>query len=184
LSSWTSHTVLSARERIETIASKFHTSPEVIRSVNQIPPKMVLRAGSTILVPRMSTEATSVDSDITQKVAENAKMLIAPDEPETKRIFVRAGKRDTLAGIARVYHVSVMQVREWNSLHRDVLSSGQRLTLEVPYRSNYRGVDRVVQVRSRPVAQHRVAAAAPIRVHTMAKKGNITLVSEHTPRKN
>ncbi|MDB5991028.1 MAG: lytic transglycosylase [Herbaspirillum sp.] len=184
LSSWTSHTVLSARERIETIASKFHTSPEVIRSVNQIPPKMVLRAGSTILVPRMSTEATSIDSDITQKVAENAKMLIAPDEPDTKRIFVHAGKRDTLAGIAKLYHVTVMQVKEWNSLHRDVLSNGQRLTLEVPYRSSYRGVDRVVQARSHPVAQRRVAAAAPIRVHAMAKKGNITLVSERTSRKN
>jgi membrane-bound lytic murein transglycosylase D len=186
LSSWTSHTVISARERIETIASKFHTSPEVIRSVNQIPPKMVLRAGSTILVPRLSTEATSVDSDISEQVADNAKMLIAPDEPDTKRIFVHAGKRDTLAGIAKRYGVSVNQVKQWNSLHRDALSNGQKLALEVPYRSSYRGVDRVVQPRSRSVVTSRrvVAGAAPIRVHAVTKKGNFTLASERTSRKN
>lgn len=171
LSSWTAHTVLSARERIETIASKFNTSPEVIRAVNQIPPKMVLRAGSTILVPKMSTEATSIDSDITQKLAESAKMLIAPDEPDTKRIFIKAGKRDTLIAIAKRYNVSVMQVKQWNSLHHDTLTSGQRLQLEVPYRSNQRGADRVVHA-ARTVVTHR-GSVAPIRVHAAIKKNPI-----------
>jgi membrane-bound lytic murein transglycosylase D len=169
LSSWTAHTVLSARERIETIASKFHTSPEVIRAVNQIPPRMVLRAGSTILVPKMSTELGSADSDISEQLAESAKMLIAPDEPDTKRIFVRAGKRDTLAGIAKRYKVSVIQVKQWNGLRRDTLASGQRLQLEVPYRSNPRGADRVV--RSRTVTRR--GGAAPIRVSASVKKNSL-----------
>ncbi|MDF3035728.1 MAG: LysM peptidoglycan-binding protein [Paucimonas sp.] len=52
LSSWTSHTVTTAREKIETIAKRFGTTPAVIREVNQIPPRMQLRAGSTILVPK------------------------------------------------------------------------------------------------------------------------------------
>ena len=178
LSSWTAHTVLSARERIETIASKFHTSPEVIRSVNQIPPKMVLRAGSTILVPKMSTEATSPDTDISQQLAESAKMLIAPDEPDTKRIYVHAGKRDTLAGIAKRFNVTIMQVKQWNGLHHDTLATGQKLQLEVPYRSTYRGVDRVVPARAKAAAPVRRAAAPA------TKRGNITLVSERTSRRN
>src|ERR1035437_5282987 len=40
LSSWTAHTVTTARERIETIASRFGTTPAVIREVNHIPPRM------------------------------------------------------------------------------------------------------------------------------------------------
>lgn len=181
LSSWTSHTVLSARERIETIASKFNTSPEVIRSVNQIPPKMVLRAGSTILVPKMSTEMASSDGDseISQKLAQSARMMIAPDEPDTKRIFVKAGRRDTLDGIARRYNVSASQVRVWNSLRHDSLSTGQRLQLEVPYRSNVRGNTPVLT--RRPAAN---AKGAPIRVHAApSKKSNITLASDHLARR-
>jgi membrane-bound lytic murein transglycosylase D len=186
LSSWTAHTVVSARERIETIASKFHTSPEVIRSVNQIPPKMVLRAGSTILVPRMSTDATDADTDISQKLAESARMLTAPDEPDTKRIYVHAGKRDTLAGIAKRFNVSILQVREWNALHHDTLANGQKLQIEVPYRSSYRGADRVVQTTTHKQAAVRRPGVTPIRVHAApaGKHGNITLASERAPRKN
>ena len=55
LSSWTTHKITSARERIETLASRFHTTPEVIRQANNIPSKSVLKAGSTILVPKTAS---------------------------------------------------------------------------------------------------------------------------------
>jgi membrane-bound lytic murein transglycosylase D len=130
LSSWTSHTVGSARERIETIAAKFDTTPAVIREVNHIPPRMLLKAGSTILVPK--TDAS--DTDITAEVADNATMAVTPDAPESRRIYVKVGKRDTLASIASRYHVSVGQVKAWNSLHHDGVSRGQSLQLQVPNR--------------------------------------------------
>ncbi|WP_211462112.1 transglycosylase SLT domain-containing protein [Collimonas silvisoli] len=130
LSSWTSHTVSSARERIETIAARFDTTPAVIREVNHIPPRMLLKAGSTILVPK--TEAAS--SDITAEVADNATMAVTPDAPETRRIYVKVGKRDTLASIASRYHVSVSQVKAWNGLRHDGVSRGQSLQLQVPNR--------------------------------------------------
>ncbi|AIY42461.1 Membrane-bound lytic murein transglycosylase D precursor [Collimonas arenae] len=130
LSSWTSHTVGSARERIETIAAKFDTTPAVIREVNHIPPKMLLKAGSTILVPK--TEAS--DTDITAEVADNATMAVTPDAPESRRIYVKVGKRDTLASIASRYRVSVSQVKAWNGLHHDGVSRGQSLQLQVPNR--------------------------------------------------
>ncbi|PUA20024.1 transglycosylase SLT domain-containing protein [Glaciimonas sp. PCH181] len=130
LSSWTSHTVGSARERIEAIAIKFDTTPAILREVNHIPPRMLLKAGSTILVPKTESE----NSDITAEVANNATMAVAPDVPETRRIFVKVGKRDTLASIAGRYNVSVSQVKSWNSLHRDGVSRGQSLQLQVPNR--------------------------------------------------
>ena len=128
LSSWTAHTVTSARERIETIAARFRTTPEVIREVNNIPPRMVLKAGSTILVPRPEEQ----ERDIAQEVAESAKLAMEPDRPLTRRISVKVGRHDTLASIAAHNGVSVEDLKSWNKLSRDTVSRGQSLALHVP----------------------------------------------------
>jgi len=83
LSTWTTHKITSARERIETLASKFGTTPEVIRQANNIPQRSVLKAGSTILVPKLSTSA---NIDIGQEVADNAIVSYEAD---------RGGKRSS-----------------------------------------------------------------------------------------
>ena len=68
LSSWTVHKITSARERIDTLAKRFQTTPEVIRQANNIPQKSVLKAGSTILVPKISASAgTNIGSDVADK---------------------------------------------------------------------------------------------------------------------
>ncbi|HTN65826.1 MAG TPA: transglycosylase SLT domain-containing protein [Burkholderiaceae bacterium] len=132
LSSWTAHTVHSARERIETIAAKFNTTPEVLREANRIPPKMRLKAGSTILVPRT---AETANKDISIEVLETAKLAIEPDVPDSRRIHVKVGKKDTLASIANRYKVSVADLKAWNSLHSDHVASGKSLALQVSNRS-------------------------------------------------
>ena len=129
-SSWTSHTVGNTKERIEVIAAKFDTTPAVIREVNHIPPRMLLKAGSTILVPK--TEADH--GEITAAVADSATMAVVADVPETRRIFVKVGKRDTLTSIAGRYGVSVSQVKSWNNLRRDSVNRGQSLQLHVANR--------------------------------------------------
>lgn len=131
LSSWTAHKVTNTRERIETIASRFGTTPQVIREVNNIPPKMALKEGSTILVPK--TEENS-DKEITAAVAENATMSVVPDVPETRRITVKVGKRDSLASIAQRHKVSADQIRDWNGLKTNKLVAGSKLELHVPNR--------------------------------------------------
>jgi membrane-bound lytic murein transglycosylase D len=131
LSSWTAHKITNARERIETIAKKFRTTPEVIREANNIPPRMRLKQGSTILVPK--TDSTE-EKDITAEVADNATMAVEPDVPDTRRISVKVGKRDTLASIARRHKVSVAQIKSWNNLGKDSVAKGQVLHLQVPYR--------------------------------------------------
>jgi membrane-bound lytic murein transglycosylase D len=128
LSSWTALKVTAARAKIETIAAKFGTTPQVIREVNHIPPRTHLKAGSTILVPK--TEAQE-EIDIAPELADNAKMMIEPDAPPTRHISVKVGKRDTLASIAKRHGVSVAQIKDWNHLHQDKLASGQTLQLEV-----------------------------------------------------
>ncbi len=128
LSSWTAHKVTAARERIESIAARFKTTPELIREVNAIPPNMHPKAGSTVLVPKPAAEA---DKDIGQEVADNATLAYEPDEPPRKKITIRAGKRDTIASIAARYKVKPEEIRDWNDLKNDKLTAGQSLRLEV-----------------------------------------------------
>jgi membrane-bound lytic murein transglycosylase D len=128
LSSWTAHKVTAARERIESIAARFKTTPELIREVNAIPPNMHPKAGSTVLVPKPSTD---IDKDIGQEVADNAMLAYEPDEPPRRKITIRAGKRDTVASIAARYKVKPEEVRDWNNLKNDKLTAGQSLRLEV-----------------------------------------------------
>ena len=127
LSSWTAHTVTNARVKIETIAKKFGTTPEVIREVNDIPPRMALAAGSTILVPK---PAAAKDNNIAPELLETAKLVVVP-EVETRRIEVKVKRKDTLASIARRNGVSVAQIKDWNDLKGEAVRPGQTLTLHV-----------------------------------------------------
>lgn len=160
LSSWTSHTVTKVRERLETIAARFHTTPEVLREVNHIPPKMVLKEGSTILVPR--TEETS-DAQIAPELADNAKMVVEPDIPPTRRISFRAGRSDTVQSVARRYRVNVADIRHWNQLSGDKLKRGQVLVLEVPNVRTAVARNRAGRPILHKAAHTRVASAKPVR---------------------
>ena len=85
LSSWTTHRITGAKESITSLASRFGTTPEVIRQANNIPARTVLKAGSTILVPRTSAKS---HADIADHVIENAVMAF-----EAERTGKRGGKK-------------------------------------------------------------------------------------------
>ena len=89
LSTWTTHKITGARERIETLASKFHTTPEVIRQANNIPQKSMLVAGSTILVPKISS---SLNVDIAPEVADNATVNYVADHGGKRASNYKAAK--------------------------------------------------------------------------------------------
>jgi membrane-bound lytic murein transglycosylase D len=73
LSTWTTHKISGARETIASLASRFGTTPEVIRQANNIPAKSGVSMGSTILVPKTSA---SVNTDIAEHVADSAVMSL------------------------------------------------------------------------------------------------------------
>jgi membrane-bound lytic murein transglycosylase D len=105
LSSWTTHKITSARERIETLASKFHTTPEVIRQANNIPSKSVLKAGSTILVPKTSS---SLHMDIAPEVADNAVVAFEADRGTSKR---NSNYKQAKGGAVKDAPVSLVKAR-------------------------------------------------------------------------
>ncbi|NYE60868.1 membrane-bound lytic murein transglycosylase D [Duganella sp. 1224] len=104
LSTWSTHKITSARESIRSLASRFHTSPEVIRQANNIPQNSVLKAGSTILVPKISASA----GDITPDVADTANVAY-----ETERASAKPAKGYKLVK-ARVHHDSNKKHRKAN----------------------------------------------------------------------
>ena len=104
-------------------------SEAALREVNRIPPKMLVKAGSTLLVPRSEHR----EQDVSESLADNAMMALAPDLPPMKRTLVKAGKRDTVASIARRYKVSATQVAQWNRTHaRAAFARGQSVVVYVP----------------------------------------------------
>ncbi|HEU4853354.1 MAG TPA: transglycosylase SLT domain-containing protein [Telluria sp.] len=82
LSSWTTHKIASAKVSMASLASKFKTTPEVLREANNIPARSRLKVGSTILVPKL---ATSAHSDIADSIVENAVMALEPERAAAKR---------------------------------------------------------------------------------------------------
>lgn len=94
LSSWTVHTVSSAKDRIEAIAQRFGTTPERLRAVNDIPARMEASPGSTLLVPKMAA-SLSGDTEIRADVVDNSRLGFAypVDESRSRHRKTGAGHR-------------------------------------------------------------------------------------------
>lgn len=127
LSSWATY-IVQKTEKIEALAVKLGHKVEALRDVNMIPAKMLVKAGSTLLVPK---SAHAEDKDIAPEVAEKAQLVIEK-AITTRQISYKVGKRDNLNGIAKRYHVSVADIKSWNKLKSEQVSSGQTLHLEIP----------------------------------------------------
>lgn len=128
LATWTAWQVPRTMRPSEA-AKSVGMSEASLREVNHIPPKMLVKAGSTLLVPRSEHR----EQDVSERLADNAMMALAPDVPPLKRMVVKAGKRDTVASIARRYKVSAEQVAQWNrSQARATFARGQSVVVYVP----------------------------------------------------
>lgn len=127
LASWTAW-VTPSTMRPDELARRVGMDESRLREVNKIPPRMLVKAGSTLLVTR---GAHSLD-DVSEHIADNASMSLAADLPDRRRMTVKVGRKDTLAGLARRYKVSAAQLQQWNKLDaKSSLKAGQVLVLFV-----------------------------------------------------
>jgi len=109
--SWTAWRV--PRNMTTAEAAKQHDLTEAqLREVNRIPPRMMLRAGSTLLVPRQG----KLDNDVPEHIADNGQILLAPEAGagKARRVTVKSG--DTLSAIAKRHRVTVANLQRWNKL--------------------------------------------------------------------
>jgi membrane-bound lytic murein transglycosylase D len=129
--SWTTWTVPTTMAPGEA-ARRTGMSEADMRSINSIPPRMLVKAGSTLLVPR----SAQVVNDVTSHVADNGHMSLAP-EVVRRRVNVKARKGETVATLARRYKVSTLDVADWNQVTaRSSFEMGQSLVLFLPVKAN------------------------------------------------
>jgi membrane-bound lytic murein transglycosylase D len=128
LATWTAW-VVPRTMRPNEAARQIGMSESSLREINHIPQRMLVKAGSTLLVPRSQAR----EQDVSESVADNAMMALAPDLPPMKRMTLRAGRRDTVASIARRYKVSASQVAQWNRTGTGAsFNRGQQIVVFVP----------------------------------------------------
>ena len=154
LATWTAW-VAPATLKPADAARQVGMSEEQLRSVNRIPPRMLVKAGSTLLVSRSPHK----NSDVSSQVADNAMILLAPDRPPGRRVSFKAGKKgDSVAAVARRNGVSIEQVAQWNGVGTDArFRPGQTIVLIKP------------ATAAKPAAKRTAATPAPQRSTAAAK---------------
>ena len=110
LASWTAWVAPKTVKPAEA-ARMVGMSEAQLRSINNIPRGMLVKAGSTLLVPRSEHRA----DDVSEHIADHAMLSLAPDRPPLRRGSFKAGKKgDSVAAVARRYRVSPAMVARWN----------------------------------------------------------------------
>ena len=143
--SWTTWTVPSTMTPGEA-ARRTGMSESDMRSINSIPPHMLVKAGSTLLVPR----SAKVTNDVTSHVADNGHMSLAP-EVIRRRVNVKARKGETVATLARRYRVSALEVADWNQVTNHAsFKLGQSVVLFLPVKASAKRSSKLETVKRVP----------------------------------
>ena len=124
---WSAPATMSVAEA----ARRNGMSESDLRAVNSIPPRMLIKSGSVLIVPRNSTH----HNDVTSHVADHGQLSLAP-EITTRRTVVKAGRNESVASIARRYKLTPAQVAEWNDVGASAaFKLGQQVILHLPVRA-------------------------------------------------
>jgi membrane-bound lytic murein transglycosylase D len=119
-----------------------------LREINRIPARMVIKGGSTLLVPR----GNSLLANVSGTIADNAQISLVPDAPPLRRVSIKAGKRDSVASIAKRYRVSAAQVAEWNDVAPGASFARGRTIVVYVQPSTGKRTARAAHVATRPAS--------------------------------
>ncbi len=155
LATWTAWVAPKTMKTV-LVARQLGMDEDHLRSVNRIPPRMLVKAGSTLLVPRSAQRQT----DVSEKIADHATMALAPDAPAARRVAFRAGKRgDSVAAVARRYRVSAAKVASWNEVGATArFAAGRTVVVYVPVRG---AKGSPVRTASSQAAARKIVASKP-----------------------
>jgi len=128
--SWTVWAVPSTMGAAEA-AKRVGMTESELRSVNNIPPRMLIKAGSALMVPRSGAMQANVSSHL----ADNGQLSLTP-EIVTKRTTIKARKGDTVASLAKRHRVSAASIADWNDVKVNAaFKAGQQVVLHLPVRA-------------------------------------------------
>ncbi len=124
-----------------------------LRAINRIPPGMLVKVGSTLLVTRDDKR----HADVAEAVADNAMLALAPDVPPLRRVSLRAGRKgESVAAVARRYRVSAAQVAQWNkTTAQGMFKPGETIVVMLPNQRQARAATKgtAVKVAARPAVK-------------------------------
>jgi membrane-bound lytic murein transglycosylase D len=113
--------------RIADAAKQVNMSEAELRQVNNIPPGMLIKAGSTLLVPR----AAHSQKDVSESVADRGQVTLTPEMISVRK-SIRAGKADTVTTLAKRFKVSPANLAQWNKVAANAkFKPGQALVIFV-----------------------------------------------------
>ncbi len=125
--SWTAWTAPSTMNAADA-ARRTGMNENELRTLNNIPPRMMIKAGSTLVVPRSS----QVEADVTSLVADTAQVSLEP-EIVTRRTTIKARKGESVASIARRYGLTAASVAGWNHVSASAgFKKGHAVVLFLP----------------------------------------------------
>ena len=134
LASWTVW-LAPATMRPADAARRVGMSEAELRRLNNIPPRMVIRAGSSLLVPRTNKGET----DVALHLADHGQLSLGP-EVTLQRRQVKAGKNDSVTSLAKRYSVSPGALADWNKVSATAsFKTGQTVVLYLPGSSQTKG---------------------------------------------
>jgi membrane-bound lytic murein transglycosylase D len=127
MASWTAWQVPRTMKPAEA-AKLVGMAEDELRSLNRIPPRMLVKAGSTLLVSRTAKR----DHDVSEHLADTATLALAADV-QRRLVKHKAVKGDTVASVARRYGVSAQQVAQWNQVGPNArFAPGTVVELQLP----------------------------------------------------
>ena len=127
LASWTVWVVPQTMS-VAAASKRTGMGEQQLRELNGIPPRMLIRAGSSLLVLR----GAKLDQDVGTKVVDNGQLSLTP-ELVLRRTLIKAGKRDTVASIASRYKTTPANVAQWNGVSASAaFKPGQKVVVFVP----------------------------------------------------
>ena len=151
LASWTVW-VAPTTMRAADAAKRVGMGEAEFRSINNIPPRMMIRPGSALLVPRGAHSG----QDVTSHVADTGQVSLSPEVVLVKT-RVRVGKGATVSSVAKKYKLSAASVAQWNGVALAAsFKNKQAVVLYLPKRQSQKTV--------------RAAQRAPLRAAAPAKK--------------
>ena len=169
LASWTAWVAPTTVHPAEA-AKQVGMSEDQLREINRIPPRMLVKAGSTLLVPRGDRR----QADVSLAIADNAMIFLSPDAPPPRRIALKAGRHDSVASVARRYRVSSAQVAQWNDLGTGAsFKPGQTIVVFV---SGKAAANNVKATRSAAAQSVKPGKAASARNVVVKRKSPVRLV--------
>lgn len=170
LASWTVYQMKPA-DTLAAVARRAGISEEKLREANRIPPRYLITAGSTILIPRDETMESDIPAD-----SLDARFALVPEHSNLRKVTYRVRRGDTLHSVARRYRVNEKDVIVWNQLTSPSLFAGQRLELTIPAartRAATKGAKSKQQAAQRKAAPAKPTAKAEMKPAPRAGNGKV-----------